>query len=386
MEDIELKFKDLCDWITQNGGYVNPKLNLINTGNYGNAIIASDDIQNEDLFSIPKSIHLNPENSKIDFSNTDFSFKEQVVISLLKELFTNDSFYLPYLELLPKLESFENHPIVLFMNGKFPRVSEFIYERASINYQEFVNFNTKFLEFNRKNSIFSNLKLQGILWAYLNVTTRMWTKVGLVPLADLLQHSNESTVALDITDEYSKMRTEKLITTNSIVYDNYLIEDDISLYLNFGFVDSSNLHHTSLNFRFDRKPGLLSNIIESELSKNSFKITISSEGINQNLISFLRINMLSEKDIRNIDFNNPEYYKNIISVGNELRCLKKLKLRMSHLLNTNEINWVKSNIDTLQDSTEKDICKLLLKLESIQISIERLISEYWLSFLNNTDN
>lgn len=86
MEDIELKFKDLCDWITQNGGYVNSKLNLINTGNYGNAIIASDDIQNEDLFSIPKSIHLNPENSKIDFSNTDFSFKEQVVIFKKKEI------------------------------------------------------------------------------------------------------------------------------------------------------------------------------------------------------------------------------------------------------------------------------------------------------------
>jgi hypothetical protein len=289
--------------------------------------------------------------------------------------------------LLPKIEEFENHPIILFMNGKFPRVSEFIYERASINYQEFINFNTRFLEFNKKNSIFPNLKLQGILWAYLNVTTRMWTKVGLVPLADLLQHSNESTVALDITDEYSKMRTEKLITTNSIVYDNYLIQDDISLYLNFGFVDSSNLHYTSLNFRFDRIPGILSNIAESELGKNDFnKIFISSEGINQNLISFLRINMLSEKDIRNIDFNNPEYYKNIISIGNELRCLKKLKFRISHLLNTNEINWAKSNIDTLQDSTEKDICKLLLKIESIQISIERLISDYWLSFLNNTDN
>ena len=67
-------------------------------------------------------------------------------------------------------------------------------------------------------------------------------------------------------------------------------------------------------------------------------------------------------------------------------CLKKLKFRISHLLDYNELEWAKTNIDILQESTEKDICKLLLKLNSIQISIDKIISDYWLSFLNNTDN
>lgn len=386
MQDIELKFKNICDWIIQNGGYVNPKLKLIDTGSTGRAVITTEDIQNEDLFSVPKKIHLNPENCQLNLPN--FQFKEQVVICLLRELFVENSFYLPYLELLPKLESFENHPIVLFMNGKFPRVSEFIYERAAANYQDFLNFYKNFMEFNKVNLLVpDSVKMQGILWAYLNVTTRMWSNVGLVPFADLLQHSNDSNVALDSTDEYSKMKTTTIIKSGSIVYDNYLIQDDISLYLNFGFVDSSNLHYTSLNFRFDRKPGLLTNIIESELNRNTFnKIFISSEGINQILISFLRINMLNEKDIRNIDFDNPEYLKNIISISNELRCLKKLKFRISHLLDYNELEWAKTNIDILQESTEKDICKLILKLNSIKISIDKIISDYWLSFLNNTDN
>jgi hypothetical protein len=96
--------------------------------------------------------------------------------------------------------------------------------------------------------------------------------------------------------------------------------------------------------------------------------------------------MLNEKDIRNIDFDNPEYLKSIISISNELRCLKKLKFRISNLLSSNELEWAKTNIDTLQESTEKDICKLILKLNSIQIAIDKIISDYWLSFLSNTDN
>jgi hypothetical protein len=384
---LEQKYQDLVNWIRENGGYINEKLKISN-GLYGREIIAKEEINsNEFLFKIPKKLYLNPDNCNL---NTDdrFEYREKVSICLLKETFNERSFWKPYLNLLMKIEEFENHPIVLFMNGKFPNNSERIYELAKNNYQNFINFHNKLIKYNETNKIFNfELKITFTLWSYLSVMTRMWTNVGLVPFADLLQHSNESNISLNFDSDLSSMITQNNIKKDEIVYDNYLIQDDISLYLNFGFVDSSNLSYSSINFIFERSPGFLSNIIENELNKNNFnKIFIGSEGINQSLIYFLRINMLNEKDIRNINFNDSEYYKNVISISNELRCLNKLRFRLSNLVDSNELIWAKNNINKIENLTEKDICKLILKLEFIKISIEKVILNYWISFLNDGKN
>jgi hypothetical protein len=54
MENVEIKFNNLCNWMSTNGGFVNPKLSLIN-GQFGRTVIANQKIENEDITKEYKS-------------------------------------------------------------------------------------------------------------------------------------------------------------------------------------------------------------------------------------------------------------------------------------------------------------------------------------------
>lgn len=376
---LHKKYQDLVNWIIQNDGYVNEKLTISN-GLYGREIIANEEIaSNEFLFKIPKKLYLNPDNCNLSIDNNIFEYREKVCISLLKETFNESSFWKPYLNLLMKIEEFENHPLVLFMNGKFPNVSERIYELAKNNYQNFINFHNKLIKYNETNKIFNfELKVTFTLWSYLSVMTRMWTNVGLVPFADLLQHSNESNISLNSDNDSSNMIAQNNIKQDEIVYDNYLIQDDISLYLNFGFVDKSGNDVSSINFRIDTENMLLKNIINFETSKIEPKYFISTKGININLMKALRIISLNENDIKNLDFDNIDFSK-IVSINNELRALRKLKNRLNFIVSENELHFLERNDKT---DIEKNISLLLEKMLNIKAKINLEINNYWLNLLN----
>ena len=382
MENINENYNNLCDWISKNGGWVNPKLTIEQTEKFGKSIITTSDIINEDIFIVPKSICLNPKNSGLNLDGI-FEYRDQVIISLLKECQNPDTNWSPYIKLLPDLSSYLNHPLVVFYQNKLPNLSSTIFNRVSELYQSFMKFFNDLKSYNDVNNLFGQMpNFNECIWAFLTVITRMWAGSGLVPFADLLQHSNNSNIALDLKDDNCKMTSKETIASGSVIYDNYLVQDDITLYVNFGFVEESETTNLSINFSFETRSPIIASVINSERQKlNEKKIFISTQGINSDMMSFLRLHILDHTDLKLVDLGEG-FYNNIITLQNELRCLQKLKFRISHVLEQSEVDYANDNIDKFEPySPEWSICKLVLNIQNLKSVNYKFIEDYWKSFI-----
>ena len=382
MEKINENFTNLCDWISKNGGWVNPKLSITQSEKFGRSIITTSDIINEDIFIVPKSICLNPKNSGLNLDGI-FEYRDQVIISLLKECQNPDTNWAPYIRLLPDLSSYLSHPLVIFYQNKLPNFSNIIFNRVSELYQSFMKFFNDLKSYNDVNNLFGQMpNFNECIWAFLTVITRMWSGSGLVPFADLLQHSNNSNISLDLKDDNCKMTSKETITSGSVIYDNYLVQDDIILYVNFGFVEESETTNLNLNFSFETRSPIIASVINSERQKmTDKKIFVSTYGINSDMMSFLRLHLLDYADLKLVDLGEG-FYNNIISLQNELRCLQKLKFRLAHVLEQSEIDYANDNIGKFEPySTECSICKLVLNIQNLKLTNYKFIEDYWKSFI-----
>ena len=382
MKNINEDYTNLCNWISKNGGWVNPKLSIIQSEKFGRSIITNSDIINEDIFIVPKNICLNPKNSGLNLDGI-FEYRDQVIISLLKEYQNPDTNWAPYIKLLPDLSSYLNHPLFIFYQNKLPNFSSTIFNRVSELYQSFMKFFNDLKSYNDVNNLFEQMpNFNECIWAFLTVITRMWTGSGLVPFADLLQHSNSSNISLDVTENDCKMSSKEAINSGSVIYDNYLVQDDITLYVNFGFVEESETTNLSINFSFETRSPIIASVINSERQKlNEKKIFISTQGINSDMMSFLRLHLLDHTDLKLVDLGEG-FYNNIITLQNELRCLQKLKFRISHVLEQSEVDYANDNIDKFEPySPEWSICKLVLNIQNLKSVNYKFIEDYWKSFI-----
>jgi hypothetical protein len=389
MEELLNKYQNLCDWITHHGGFVNPKLKIEQTEKFGRSIIATQQLEvGEELFKLPKELHLNPETTGLSKYNLSehFEYRDQVVISLLYECQNTNTKWRPYVLLLPQLKDFESHPMIIFYQNKFPNFSQDILNRVSTLYQSFNNFYVKLQHYNSQvNKIFNVVpNFNECIWAFLTVITRMWANAGLVPYADMLQHSNDSKIYLDtIGVNFSIMTCKNIINQGSIIFDNYLVQDDITLYVNFGFVEETPTTHLSVGFQFDTANSFINSIIKSEIQKfQNRKIYISTEGINTDIMAFLRLNLLDSNDFRLGQLDNENFFHQLITLSNELRCLQKLKNRVNYLIDPKEIEFVEKNFNNfVAYSPEWSICKLIKNVSSLQEKYRSYIDNYWMSFL-----
>lgn len=285
------------------------------------------------------------------------------------------------------MHDFSNHPLVLFYQNKFPNISQDIFNRASQLYQSFNQFYTNLQNYDKNiNKIFQQMpNFNECMWAFLTVITRMWSNAGMVPFADLLQHSNESKIYLDSKgEEFSSMTCRSQITAGSVIFDNYFVQDDLTLYVNFGFVEQSPITHLSVGFQFETKNTLIASIINSERNKfQNKKIYLSSEGINHDLIGFLRLHLLDANDLKIANFENDQFFYQVITLANELRCLQKLKNRLNFLAEPKDIEFATENINKYpQLSPEWSVCQLLLNIDTLKNQVNVYIDDYWKSFLN----
>ena len=389
MEELLNKYQNLCDWITHHGGFVNPKLKIELTEKFGRSIVATQQLEvGEELFKLPKELQLNPETTGLSKYNLGehFEYRDQVVISLLYECQNPNTKWRPYVLLLPQLKDFESHPMVIFYQNKFPNFSQDILNRVSTLYQSFNNFYVKLQHYNSQvNKIFNIVpNFNECIWAFLTVITRMWANAGLVPYADMLQHSNDSKIYLDtIGVNFSIMTTKSVTPAGSVIFDNYFVQDDITLYVNFGFVEESPTTHLSVGFQFETKNTLIASIINSERNKfQNKKIYLSTEGINHDLMGFLRLHMLDANDLKIANFENDTFFTQFITLGNELRSLQKLKNRLSFLIDIKELEFIENNINNYPlYSPEWSVCKLILNTNELKTTINKYIDDYWTSFL-----
>ena len=259
--NLDEKYQLLKKWILDNNGFINEKLDFTYINNENRYIVSNNDINPEELlFSIPDKLCINnklindiPNINNINIDNLDIN---SIMILILKYHFSlgENSFYYPYLNLLPSYEDYNYHPLYKYndeLGKKWRTISnkivDMIESQIRIIDKIFDNF-TK---------LGINITYQEVKYYYMIIITRQWTNVGLVPFADLLQHSNSSNLLLNTNNNSHYIKNNNNgIMKNQIIYDNYGLYDDNILFTNFGFVDQIN--NTQLS-RFIKIP-IINNI------------------------------------------------------------------------------------------------------------------------------
>ena len=265
--ELNYKFINLCNWINENGGFVNSSLSIDYSGSDGKFIKTNSKLsKGDELFSIPDHLLLNKINVGLDINSG--SEKIDTTISLLYELKEEESFWEPYFNILPNISDFKDHPLFLFKSGKIKDLSNFAnYELSSV-YNEFLSLNKYLNEIKLFDVVFED----EVFWAFLIVITRMWQNSGLVPMADLFQHSYDSNISLSKELLLNKMKSDRDFNDGEIIYDNYLIKSDSTLFFNFGFLQNTNHTYTTITIDYSN-----CNKDEKEFINAQFEISEDSK-------------------------------------------------------------------------------------------------------------
>lgn len=345
------KFRSLCRWINDNDGYVNPKIDIEET-KYGRSIKSIDRISEDELlFRIPKSILLNLDNIS---KKTDLeipSDKLKVVISLLYEVKNEESFWQPYIDILPNMKDMQYHPLILHLSGKYPNISEVVTDNLNCLQSDL----SYMIEFITSNKIFEDIHVEEITWAFLIVTTRMWKNFGLVPLADMFQHRNDSKIFLkEIEEDSVGMKSSSKMLPNQDIYDNYNIKDDTQLLTSYGFIDYSTECHLELPF-------------EEDINEKKYLSLLNFE---QENLYYYRKQKMSEDDVRSNLYKNPlENKLEIESIDSLINKIKSLRISKDILSVKNSSMLFNKN------SIEFQILELMTKIDNLIIQNIKYLEE-----------
>jgi len=171
------------------------------------------------------------------------------------------------------------------------------------------------------------------------------------------------------------MKSQDTIQAGHPIFDNYLLNDDIMLYINFGFVESSDLITLPMAFGFENQPAVVTKLIENEF-KNLGKIFITTEGVNVNLMRYLRLNLLDVSDFSAISEFSESTGLSLINFNNEFKCLKKLKFRLSNSLPDEDLPLL-NRVNYSTNSQESNIYKLLNRVFKLKETTNTFIKNYW---------
>ncbi len=340
------KFEKLVDFILKNEGFVHNGLEIKQLTNGDRCVITTEDIDEEELLlHIPENLRLTVGKAKeipalshlsaqkfmhIPFTNF---YRDCALTALLlyHQNLSEKSFFEPYCAVLPEFGSFSSHPLWSFQTADFEGLARISYRSAVMLRHRFEKFKAiadEMALLQKKHKIFDSAQLdeKQLLHTYLCVCTRQWDASGLVPVADLLQHDNQSSVCLfHDEDEEDYMFSDKKLRAGDEIFDNYLVLDHAKQYTCYGFIDKPDDEICERKIQF--KNGLIAeysarcgDFLTREWDKfllnNEAVFYIDQTDISPALKYFLRIASCDANERENIAHFFP-YYKNIISERNE---------------------------------------------------------------------
>jgi hypothetical protein len=232
MDDIQSKFDNLKHWITANGGHIS---NIILTcGQYGRSYTAAAEIQpNDNLVSIPKSLWIDENSSNVKHL-AELSSCEKIMISLLLELRKGrESFYFPFIDLLPSYEEFETHPLVeVDFNLDSLKI-----EKWKVICPGFADNIISLIDFYHRHyqhvTSYIEITKEEFKYVYLLYLTRNWHKF--VPGADLFQHRRYKSLKGYNEDDNFKISSGDSYSIGEDVYINYGNKTNVELMFQYGF-------------------------------------------------------------------------------------------------------------------------------------------------------
>lgn len=322
------KFIELKKWCIKNGSFINDKINFNNQDKniYTNEIINSNEkifeinekciMSNEQIFELP---FINKENSEL------FDNYEKLVLVLIYNIFIKEeSFYKEYIEMLPDFESFKNHPIYIlktminnsfnfddeikFLLGAYLNTIYDINEKINLLYEKITHINIIYKKIVSKESL---------LYGFLLVKTKSLDNKTLVPVIDLISHSDKSNSILENNNNVYLFKSIQEYQPNTTINYNYGKKSNLEFYFHYNFIPENNTHKLSINITNEK----IKELFQDKISN----LAIDFNKIQPDLLALCRIQTLSDLELNNIyESKNMQLIYNFISLENELSAYKLL--------------------------------------------------------------
>lgn len=376
------KFDQLKEWIVSNGGFIHDGIGIDETNVGNRVLIAKEEIPRDTLiFEIPRRLCVvRNDNLKVNPNFEKFE-REIHLVSVLKQEFGlgEKSFYYPYLNFLPSIEDFKDHPVyIAYKNAE--KLSEWRKICTFSGAVSIVMTNLKFVKLYFDKMMKVEFSEDELLYYYLLIITRTWGEVGFVPFADLFQSRQTSMMFLDKKDDTMNqiLTVDRDYKINDVIWINYGLFDDCLTYSSFAFVDDiDNTESLPRSMRVilskeGKQQGTLREFVKVELGKyKANNLFFNSGGVSKAIFEYLRIINLSQKEYETIPKNDIEqgtYMKRIISIENEFKVYQNLfSILFSSSFPTKEM--LEISRDILKKGTKENVEYNLATLTMIQKDI-----------------
>jgi hypothetical protein len=385
------KFNILKKWCIDNNSYVNDKITI--TGNNDNRYIVSNGeiLSNETIIEIHKNVCLTGElineliNIIPDLENIKDELEDKhklLLVLIYQHSIQEKSFFYPYLNILPSLEDFNQHPYILtrelLKNNIDSNIKQIIepaihfYNLINNDIDKFTDLISKIDFFNNKN-IFSR---EIIIWGTLIIHTRAWAFNGnyiLVPIMDLMQHSNESKIINRLINNRYIMNSDVYYGYGDTIYDTYGTKTQIELYLIYGFQNQGDKIF-KINLAI---PEHIKNNHHTKDIKGEFYLL--SSGVQKQLLQFVRICNMDDKEINEFfEKHNYDYLAEMYSLDNEVKAIRNF-LNICHQLKNDNSNNFKIADDNFESNNLliKNMSEIFLLYEStIKCTVLNLLNQW----------
>jgi len=336
-------YTNLKNWITENGGTVSDKV-LLNTVNNVRGLYSTEKIEKDEVLCLlPKKCILNitEYDATLDEFNVNERFYKLCHLLATELYYDTDSFYYPYLKLLPSPEDLKSHPYLYYtlddinlMVQHYPQIGAYlknIYNKSNKLLTKYFMVDPLFPKY------MHSLDFARYIVALYH--TRIWESYGFLPISDLANNTlnlSESKLTFSSDEHFVKTSFSNEVSNNTEINWMYNKNNILMTYLNYGYVsqDSQYLYY-ELNVNnvlpedneitsFKKK--LILNVLTKNTQStaelpNTITCCFADNKITIDIMGIFRALHLSEEDKNKPELNCLEP----ISISNEFIVIKTLK-------------------------------------------------------------
>ena len=380
------KYKNLFEWITDNGGFIHPHVEL----DKNNKLQLSEKMGGKgvQIISLPRKLSIDSgtyknflppklkllEKDEIEIFNQPF-FK--LILNLISEkLKGKNSFYYQFIATLPTMEMLlKSNPIFYYNERKtvWKKILPTVITKLDNLNELFINLYKVIYKLNIFDKMINMKKFSRkqyktkeevlrtiILWAFLIVNSYGLENSYLLPMFNLMHYNHETTNRLIVDGHkinyvYNSISNEKLVINNGLL-------DNESLFTFHGYINNNKKKFVEIKLgnKYTVENDDVKKKIEETLEvfkKHTKKFYLTGNTPSDSLLQYLRILSLNNRDLQFVD-GDEDYYKNFISVDNESGVYQKL-LKITKI----KYEQIKKYDDIVDEKDKNDIkiLKVVLK-------------------------
>jgi len=330
-DEEQEKWNNLVSWITENGGFIDPRGVLATRSESGvRGMFATEDIAKDTIIAkIPNSVILKESNE-----TREFVTRAEVGASYVSGLLTlaseiikgTESHWKPYLALMPNMDAFvEFHPAIKMISlyddlpqretlaaewdGLVPGFGKKLRAQA----EGFDRFLERTQDRNAQEKVFDDRIWDRKVMEMSNTIrqSRMWADFGYLPYMDFFNHRNEH-YQIDIRQEGEDqwMVANRDIKAGDELYDNYGIHDNQALFRAWGFCDwTKNIKYKRIPIDVQKSETIMGHavdfMLQAQHKENAGVYYLAQTGFTSELHKLLRTSSLDARDLGALMLVNP---------------------------------------------------------------------------------